>query len=67
MIPAVVRVRTYLSGLPYQAMYGSRAMAGEVPVRDAYSRSLTEGLTPEAVNALWSAGVAWLWVVEALK
>jgi len=67
MTPAVVRLRTYLSGLPYQAMYGSRSMADEVPVRDAYSRSLTEGLTPEAVNALCSAGVDWLWVEEALK
>jgi len=65
MIPAVVRLRTYLSGLPYQAMYGSRSMAGEVPVREAYSRSLTKGLTPESVNALCSAGVDWLWVEGA--
>ena len=67
MIPAVVRLRTYLSGLPYQVMYGSRSMAGEVPVRDAYSRSLTEGLTPELVSALCSAGVDWLWVEGASK
>ena len=65
MIPAVVRLRTYLSGLPYQAMYGSRSMAGEVPVRDAYSRSFTVGLTPESVSALCSAGVDWLWVEGA--
>ncbi len=67
MIPAVVRLRTYLSGLPYQAMYGSRSMAGEVPVRDAYSRSLTEGLTPESASALCSAGVDWLWVEGGSK
>jgi len=42
-------------------------MAGEVPVRDAYSRSLTEGLTPELVSALCSAGVDWLWVEGASK
>ena len=65
MIPAVVRLRTYLSGLPYQAMYGSRAMTDEVPVRERYSRSLTEGLTPESASALCSAGVDWLWVEGA--
>ena len=41
-------------------------MAGEVPVRDAHSRNLTKGLTPESVNALCSAGVDWLWVEGAL-
>lgn len=65
MIPAVVRLRTYLSGLPYQAMYGSVSMVNEVPVRDAYSRSLTKGLTPESINAMCSVGVDWLWVEGA--
>ncbi len=40
-------------------------MADEVPVRDAYSRSLTKGLTTESANALCSAGVDWLWVEGA--
>ncbi len=62
MIPAVMRLRTYLSGLPYQTMYGSRGMADEVSVRAAYSRSLTERLTPESISAMCSAGVDWLWV-----
>jgi len=65
MIPAVVRLRTYLSGLPYQAMYGSVSMVDEVPVRDAYSRSLTKGLTPESISAMCSVGVDWLWVEGA--
>jgi len=48
-------------------MYGSRAMTDEVPVRERYSRSLTEGLTPESASALCSAGVDWLWVEGSSK
>ena len=62
MIPAVSAMRTYLSAVPYQEMYGSRGQAPLVTERQAYSLDLANGLTPELVAVLCSAGVDWLWI-----
>jgi len=61
MIPAVSAIRTYLSAVPYQEMYGSRGQAPLVGERQAYSLGLGNGLTPELVAVFCSAGVDWLW------
>ena len=62
MIPAVAAMRTYLSAVPYQEMYGSRGQAPLVGERQAYSLDLANGLTPELAAVFCSAGVDWLWI-----
>lgn len=62
MIPAVSAMRTYLSAVHYQEMYGSRGQAPLVGERQAYSLDLENGLTPELAAVLCSAGVDWLWI-----
>lgn len=62
MIPAVSAMRTYLSAVPYQEMYGSRGQAPLVGERQAHSLDLANGLTPELAAVFCSAGVDWLWI-----
>jgi hypothetical protein len=62
MIPAVTAMRTYLSAVSYQEMYGSRGQAPLVGKRQAFSLDLAKGLTPELAAVFCSAGVDWLWI-----
>jgi len=62
MIPAVSAMRTYLSAVHYQEMYGSRTQRPLVGERQVYSPTLGSELTSEQVSVFCSAGVDWLWI-----
>ena len=62
MLPAVARVRTYLSGLPYQELYGSRERAMDIPERAMISMQLGGVLSEESAQSLCAQEVRWLWI-----
>jgi hypothetical protein len=62
MIPAVTAMSTYLSGVPYQEMYGSRHQASFVADRLDISMDLRNGMEPQTQMLLCESGVNLLWI-----
>jgi hypothetical protein len=62
MIPAVTAMSTYLSGLPYQEMYGSRRQASFVTDRVDIVMDLRNGMAPQTQMRLCDSGVNLLWI-----
>ena len=62
LVPALGQRLTYLSGAPYQGLYGSEASVAEIPDRIATSLAFTRALDPAAFASLCGAGVTWGWI-----
>jgi hypothetical protein len=62
LVPALTARLTYLTGAPYQALYGGKGSVGEIPVRIATSLAFTREADPGAFAELCSAGVTWAWI-----
>jgi hypothetical protein len=63
VVPALTQRRTYLSGAPYQGLYGSAESVVGIPARIAISLAFTRDLDATAFEELCRAGVKWGWVV----
>ena len=64
LVPALTQRRTYLSGAPYQGLYGSVESVEEIPSRIDTSLAFTRGLDARAFSELCDAGVTWGWIVR---
>jgi hypothetical protein len=62
LVPALTARLTYLTGAPYQALYGGKGSVDEIPVRIATSLAFTREADPGAFAELCSAGVTWAWI-----
>lgn len=63
VVPALTQRRTYLSGAPYQGLYGSAESVLGIPARIATSLAFTRDLEATAFEELCRAGVTWGWAV----
>ena len=62
LVPALTRMRTYISGVPYQALYGSTATADDIPARlDTNTRFLETG-DAASLREVCDAGAQWVWL-----
>jgi hypothetical protein len=62
LVPALTQRRTYLSGAPYQGLYGSQQSVQGIPQRIETSLAFTRDLDRGAFAELCRAGVTWGWV-----
>jgi hypothetical protein len=62
LVPALAGRLTYLSGAPYQGLYGSKATVAGIPDRIATSLAFTRALDADAYARLCKAGVTWGWI-----
>ena len=62
MVPALTRMQTYISGAPYQSLYGSNATAALIPGQLETNALFLGGSDPEAVNQVCAAGAQWVWL-----
>jgi len=60
LVPALSRLRTYLSGVPYQSLYGSKKSVEGIPERVDVVTGVFNGSTD--VAELCDAGVRWVWI-----
>lgn len=63
VVPALTQRRTYLSGVPYQGLYGSAESVLGIPARIETSLAFTRELDSASFAELCRAGVTWGWVV----
>jgi hypothetical protein len=63
LVPALTQRRTYMSGAPYQGLYGSAESVQGIPSRIQNSLMFTRGLDASAFADLCRAGATWGWVV----
>jgi len=62
LVPAMTRMRTYISGVPYQALYGSTETAEAIPERlDKNARFLEAG-DEVSRGDVCNAGATWVWL-----
>lgn len=62
LVPALTRRQTFISGSPYQALYGSTAAAELIPSRLAENAAFLEALDPAIANEVCDAGGTWVWL-----
>ena len=62
LVPALSRRGTYVSGAPYQALYGSTSTAELIPGRLASNQMFLEGTDPSAASEVCAAGARWVWL-----
>lgn len=61
VVPALSRRQTFISGAPYQSLYGSDAAAQMIPDRREVNQAFLEG-DPAAVAQTCGAGAEWVWL-----
>ena len=62
LVPALTRLQTYISGAPYQALYGSTATASLIPSHLETNALFLEAGDPGAVREVCAAGAQWVWL-----
>jgi len=62
LVPALTRRQTFISGAPYQGLYGSTFAAELIPGRLAVNAGFLEGTQPAAVSEVCAAGAKWVWL-----
>jgi len=67
MVPALTRMRTYMSGAPYQSLYGSSATAALIPGQLETNALFLGGVEPGALNQVCAAGAQWVWLSSDRK
>lgn len=65
LVPALTGLRTYISGAPYQALYGSRSTVSEIPERVRHSLAFSREPSAAAAVELCAQGVRWAWLRNA--
>lgn len=66
VVPALTGLRTYLSGAPYQDLYGAKGDVDEIPARLETSMRFTSAPDSATRDALCDAGVRWAWIANDL-
>jgi hypothetical protein len=62
VVPALTGRLTYLSGAPYQGLYGGKDSVAGIPQRIDTSLSFTRSADGQAFADLCAAGVTWAWI-----
>jgi len=62
LVPALTRRQTFISGAPYQGLYGSTSAAGLIPDRLTVNAGFLEGTDPAVIEEVCDAGVKWVWL-----
>jgi hypothetical protein len=62
LVPALTRRQTFISGAPYQGLYGSTSAAELIPDRLIVNADFLEGTDPAAIEEVCDAGVKWVWL-----
>lgn len=62
LVPALTRRRTFISGAPYQALYGSTAAADLIPERLSTNGTFLESADPASVQAMCDVDARWVWL-----
>lgn len=62
LVPALTRLRTVISGVPYQATYGSNRTAERIPERIALNDAAIAEAQPLAIEAMCESGARWVWI-----
>jgi len=62
LVPALTRRQTFISGAPYQGLYGSTSAAELIPGRLAANAGFLEGTQTAAVSEVCAAGAKWVWL-----
>ena len=62
LVAALGDRRTYMSGIHYQAPYGSPSALEDILIREAESWDFVDGPSPTTIEPLCEAGVRWVWV-----
>lgn len=62
LVPALTQRQTYVSGIHYQAPYGTPGNLGVLLEREAHTWSAVSEPTDAHVDVLCTAGVEWLWI-----
>lgn len=61
-VAALTGLKTWVSGIKYQAPYGRPDSAAELLAREEATYAFVNGPAPLSVGPLCSAGVGWVWV-----
>ena len=61
LVPALTRRQAFISGSPYQALYGSTAAAELIPGRLAENAAFLEARDPAIANEVCDSGARWVW------
>ena len=64
LVPALTRMRTYISGVPYQALYGSNETAEAIPERLETNTRFLESGEETSLREVCAAGAAWVWLAS---
>ena len=62
LVPALTRMRTYISGVPYQALYGSTETAEAIPERLETNTHFLESGDEAPLRKVCDAGPQWIWL-----
>jgi hypothetical protein len=62
LVPALTRRLTYMSGAPYQGLYGSKESVVGIPDRIATSQAFVGSADPSAFSQLCAGGATWAWI-----
>lgn len=63
-VPALTRLRTYMSGAIYQSIYGATGSVDAIPDRIATSMAFTSVPDDETFQQLCAADARWVWVLR---
>jgi len=64
LVPALTRMRTYISGVPYQALYGSAETAEAIPARLDENTRFLESADEASRQKVCDAGARWVWLAS---
>jgi hypothetical protein len=64
LVPALTARRTYISGVPYQSLYGRADAAAEIPGRVDRSQRFATAPTAAEFAELCAIGVTWGWITK---
>jgi hypothetical protein len=62
LVPALTRRSTFISGAPYQGVYGSTAAAALIPERREANEDFLVNVDEASVSEVCAAGVEWVWL-----
>jgi len=62
LVPALTRLRTFISGVPYQSLYGSAESVTEIPERVEMTEEIFRGSATTA--DLCATGASWMWIAK---
>jgi len=62
LVPALTRMRTFISGVPYQSLYGSAESVTQIPERIALNENILQG--PARPEDICVTDASWMWLAK---